>query len=173
VLDDLKLALSAIDAVPIRQREAPGSIPPLMVLLEFEPAAPGLSFNAMRLFVRTPDRSRLPAAAYVGPGRMGVSSDPGQRQCIQPVRPRVFGPWEQLPDRVDDEFLPLPPGRHTCFVVAFDTTVTLESHVDMAIEGIARQGQPVVVPSLLFSRRSAKSYLIDLRPAALDARGRR
>ena len=59
------------------------------------------------------------------------------------------------------------------FVVAFDTTVTLESHVEMAIEGIARQGQQVVVPSLLFSRRSAKSYLIDLRPAALDARGPR
>jgi len=173
VLDDLKLALSAIDAVPIRQREAPGPIPSLMVLLEFEPAAPGLSFNAMRLFVRTPDRGRLPAAAYVGPGRMGISSDAGRRQCIQPIRPRVFGPWEQLPDRVDAEFLPLPPGRHTCFVVAFDTTVTLESHVEMAIEGIARQGQQVVVPSLLFSRRSAKSYLIDLRPAALDARGPR
>src|SRR5207249_954099 len=63
VLDDLKLALSAIDAVPIRQREAPGPIPSLMVLLEFEPAAPGLSFNAMPLFVRTPDRGRLPAGA--------------------------------------------------------------------------------------------------------------
>ena len=170
VLDDLKLGLSAIDAVPIRVGEAPGPIPSLMVLFEFEPALPGFSFNPMKVSVRTPDGGRLLPVAYVGPGRLGVNYSSRERQCIQPIKPRVFGRWEQLPDRVDDEFLPLPPGRHTCFVAAFDTTVGLESHIELVIEGIAREARPVVVPSLSLSRRTAKSYVIDLRPAALDAR---
>jgi len=172
VLDDVKLSLSAIDAVPVRLHEAPGAIPSLMILLEFEPAAPGLSFNPMRPFVRTADGGRLLPVAYVGPGRIVDSYDRGLRQCVQPIKPRIFGPWEQLPDRVDDEFLPLPPGRHTCFVAAFDTTVGLESRVELIVEGIARESGPVVVPSLILSRRTAKGYVVDWRPAALDALGR-
>ena len=173
VLDDLKLGLSAIDAVPIRVGEAPGPVPSLMVLFEFEPALPGFSFNPMKVSVRTPDGGRLLPVAYVGPGRLNFRHDPGWRQCVQPVKPRIFGPWEQLPDRVDDAFVPLPPQRWTCFVVAFDTTVALETRVEMAVEGVAREGRAVAIPSLPFSRRSAKGYAIDLRPAALDARDRR
>ena len=173
-LDQLKLKVSALDftvvgglewpvigflVIPAPYKNHPTPVPPLMVLLDFDPAGLGFSFDPMKVTVRNAERAVLRPVAWVGPGRLGWRDDERKWECLGRR-------YAHLTRRTDDVYEPLSNG-HSCFVVAFDVTVTPPSRVELVIDGITNGTQPVPIAGLTLSRRKLRSTDIEVAPNAL------
>jgi len=127
-LEGMKLWLRSLDET-YPHETAP--TPSFMVWLAFEPANLGYSFNPMKVTVRTPEGIVLRPRAYTHP-KQGVRS-------------------------TEDRAYSLPKGPSAGFFLAFDTVVT-SAGVSLTIDGVAKGGQPVVVPTLPLARHRIKEY---------------
>jgi hypothetical protein len=139
-LEGLKVRLRALDKIEHKTDPTPT----LMVWLAFEPASLGCSFNPMKVSVRTPEGAVLRPKAYTHYTRLasgGGFTDATERSSVRSTEDR----WLLLGE---------PPNE---FNLAFDTVVT-SAGIELTLDGMARGGQAVVVPTLSLARRWVRQY---------------
>jgi hypothetical protein len=162
----LEMGLAALDDLPkpeeARRRAAGNGAPPFLLLVWFDPEAGGYAFDPAKAAVRTADGRRLPPSAFVGPGTFlrGDAWNGVPRGCF----PREgYNSSVDLPRLTESQRYAVV--RRVCFVLAFDLSV--DTGVEVAIDGLERNGEAVPLPSIRFLRRSARSQVVPQRPPAL------
>lgn len=120
---------------------------PLLLFLELDPTVPGFSFEPMAVRLMPVGGDPVPPKAFVGPGQTH-----GER-CLD-----AKSQGDHLPKTIVEERFPIEPGQEpTCFAMVFGDAFPPEVDFQLDLGGLARHGEPVDLPALQFSKRSARS----------------
>lgn len=165
-LFDLDLGLAALD----HAQSPTDEVPSFFLLVVFKAGQATYAFDPTKPTVRTTDERVLHPYAYVGPGKYTGGDDWNAfpRGCFAGLR----GFWGSYRGRLHDSLPRMTEPRQyaisakVCFVLAFD--VRVKSSIELALEGLDRQGQHQQVPALRFVRRAGRSTIVADRPAILE-----
>ncbi len=173
-LGELKLTVSALDStpdvmtdfliVPIKTKQEPRPIPGFAILLVFQPAVLGYSYDPTRASLDMEGGGAVKPTAYVGPGQVECVPFYTFSECNC-----VYKRGYELSRQTEARSYPLPVGR-TCFAVAFDARLVPPATAVLTVDGITKGYEAVALPGIRFVRRAAHTSSFENVPPALSGR---